>query len=508
MNSQLPTELWRHIRADRKVRMKTAEQSHEWFFSLYLADYLSYATAPFQQEIFNLTERTDFNHVVIVAFRGSGKSTMVTLSYPIWAILGAQQKKFVLILSQTQNQARMHLANIKREFESNDLLRSDFGPLEEESDEWGSSSLVLSQYGARISAASTDQSIRGIRHGKHRPDLIICDDVEDLMSVKTYEGRNKTHNWLTGEVIPAGDNNTKLVMVGNLLHEDSLLMRVKSRFDSGDMDGVFKAYPLVSDDGQILWTGKYPDINAVEAARRKLGNDRAWLREYMLKIVPDEDQIILPEWIRYYDDLPPKDGDTLRYKAIGIDLAISQRTTADCTAMLSAEVHGLAKDMKVYILPSPVNAHLSHLKTLEKAHELVEKLGDKSSVKLFVEEVGYQGSVIEQLTKDNYKAEGVKVRGQDKRARLMSVSHLVESGKVVFPRYGGHQLLQQLLGFGSERYDDLADAFSILLEKILEHDHTPSGATVSIGKHNLWDDDYLDFENSRGRWALGREEWW
>lgn len=507
MNSQLPTELWQHIQADRKVRMKTAEQSHDWFFSLYLADYVSYPTAPFQQEIFNLTERTDINHIVIVAFRGSGKSTMVTLSYPIWAILGAQQKKFVLILSQTQNQARMHLANIKREFENNALLRADFGPLEEQSDEWGSSSLVLSQYGARISAASTDQSIRGIRHGKHRPDLIICDDVEDLLSVKTYEGRNKNHNWLTGEVIPAGDNNTKLVMVGNLLHEDSLLMRVKARFESGDMDGVFKAYPLVSDDGQILWTGKYPDIAAVEAARRKLGNDRAWLREFMLKIIPDEDQIILPQWIRYYDELPDKEVSSPRYKAIGIDLAISQRTTADCTAMLSAQIHGLGEKMKVYILPNPVNAHLSHLKTLEKVHELVDKMGSKSSVKIFVEEVGYQGSVIEQLTKENYKAEGVKVRGQDKRARLLSVSHLVESGKVVFPRYGSHQLLQQLLGFGGERYDDLADAFSILLEKVLEHDHKPRGGTVTWGT-GFWDSYWKqrdDFENSR--WE-GRMHGW
>ncbi len=497
MNNQIPNDIWGHIRSDRKVRMATAERSHEWFFSLYLGEYLMYPSAPFQQEIFELTEDPSVNHAVIVAFRGSGKSTIVTMSYPIWAILGLQQKKFVLLLSQTQSQARMHLANIKREFESNELLRADYGPLEESSDEWGSTSLVLSRYGARISAASTDQSIRGIRHGKHRPDLIICDDVEDLMSVKTFESRNKTHNWLTGEVIPAGDNKTKLIMVGNLLHEDSLLMRVKSRFDTGDMDGVFKAYPVVSDDGQIAWPGKYPDLSAIEIARRKIGNDRAWLREFMLKIVPDEDQIILPEWIRYYDNLPPEADNTLRYKAAGIDLAISELTYNDCTAMLSAEVHGYGEELKVYILPNPINSHMSHLKTLEKAHELVARLGNKSNVKLFVEEIGYQGSVIEQLTKDNYKAEGVKVRGRNKRARLISVSHLIEGGKVVFPRYGSHQLLQQLLGFGSERYDDLVDALSILLEKILEHDHTPSGGTIVVGKHSIWDH-YNNFENSTG----------
>lgn len=499
MNNQIPNDIWEHIRSDRKVRMATAERSHEWFFGLYLGDYVMYPSAPFQQEIFRLTEDTTINHAVIVAFRGSGKSTIVTMSYPIWAILGVQQKKFVLILSQTQSQARMHLANIKREFESNELLRADYGPLEESSDEWGSTSLVLSRYGARISAASTDQSIRGIRHGKNRPDLIICDDVEDLLSVKTFEARNKTHNWLTGEVIPAGDNKTKLMMVGNLLHEDSLLMRIKSRFELGEMDGVFRAYPIVNDEGQIAWPGKYPDLPAVETARRKIGNDRAWLREYMLKIVPDEDQIFLPEWLRYYDTLPSDKDEGFRYKAVGIDLAISLRSTADCTAMLSAQVHGYGESLKVYILPNPVNAHLSHLKTLEKIHELVKKLGDKSSIKLYVEEVGYQGSVIEQLTKENYKAEGVKVLGQDKRARLLSVSHLVESGKVVFPRYGSHQLIQQLLGFGGERYDDLADAFSILLQKVLENDAGPLGSMVFLGG-NFWDG-FSEFE------CLGSSSW-
>ncbi len=177
--------------------------------------------------MFNLTEDKKVKNLYIVAFRGSGKSTIITTSYPIWAILGKQQKKFVLILCQTRNQAKQHMINLKRELESNQLLKNDLGPFQEESDEWGSSSLVFSNMNARISVASTEQSIRGLRHGAHRPDLIIGDDVEDMASAKTKEGRQKTYDWLKGEVIPTGDRNTKLVIVGNLLHEDSLLMHLK-----------------------------------------------------------------------------------------------------------------------------------------------------------------------------------------------------------------------------------------------------------------------------------------
>ncbi len=119
------------------------------------------------------------------------------------------------------------MKNIKEELESNELLRSDLGPFREENvDEWRSYSLVLPQYGAKIMAASTGTAVRGLRHGQFRPDLIIGDDLEDQATTKTRESRDKTYKWLTGEVIPAGDHTTRLVIIGNLLHEDSLIMRL------------------------------------------------------------------------------------------------------------------------------------------------------------------------------------------------------------------------------------------------------------------------------------------
>ena len=292
----LPPNLADSMFNDRNIRTAITRQSHFMFFHFYFAHYVTYETAPFQRELFHFTEREDIKNLFVVAFRGSGKSTLLTTSYPIWAILGEQQKKFVLILCQTRSQAKQHMMNLKRELESNDLLKNDLGPFQEENDEWGASSLVFSRLNARITAASTEQSIRGLRHNQHRPDLIIGDDVEDLASTKTREGRNKTYQWLTGEVIPAGDKNTRLLIVGNLLHEDSLLMRIKEDVEKQRIDGVFREYPLIR-EGAILWPGKYPSLEDIEVEKRKAGNEFAWEREYMLRIVPDEDQAIHREWI-------------------------------------------------------------------------------------------------------------------------------------------------------------------------------------------------------------------
>ena len=77
-----------------------------------------------------------------------------------------------------------------------------------------------------------DQSTRGIRHKNHRPDLIIADDIENIQSMKTREGRDNLQEWFTKELIPIGDpRKTKIVLLGNMLHRDSLLMRIKEGID-------------------------------------------------------------------------------------------------------------------------------------------------------------------------------------------------------------------------------------------------------------------------------------
>lgn len=474
---------------DQAVRREVSRKSHFWFFHIYFGHYVTYQTAPFQRELFALTEDTKNQALVVVAFRGSGKSTIMNLSYPIWSILGFHQKKFVLIAGQTQQQARQHLQNIKEELERNKLLKADLGPFEEQNDEWRSYSLVIPKYNARITAVSTEQSVRGIRHNQYRPDLIICDDIEDMASVKTQESRDKTFQWLTGELIPAGDRSTRLIMIGNLLHEDSILMRMKDKTSLNEVAGIYREYPLLHENGDCLWPGKYPDQSALEGEKKRVGSESAWQREYLLNIVTDLDRVIFSEWIKYYDELPDPalKGNEYRQTAIGIDLAISKRESADYTAMVAGRMYGYGDKRKIYILPNPVNERLSHLETLERAKLMSKTLGHGGSkATLYVEEVGYQGSMIEHLKHDGYRVEGCKPHGQDKRSRLALVSHMVQNGEVLFPRQGAERLIRQLTHFGLEKHDDLADAFAMLILELMNQKGCsvglwviPRGGTIS-----------------------------
>ncbi|MDP2631131.1 MAG: phage terminase large subunit [Candidatus Uhrbacteria bacterium] len=473
-------KLTERILRDRKVRKEIVAKSLDWFFSIYLHKYIQYETAPFQKKMIAIAENQSIKMAIIVAFRNSAKSTIITTASVIWSILGIPQKKFVIILSQTEQKARQHLQNIKRELEENELLRRDLGPFDEERNQWGATALIIKKFNAKIMIGSAEQTIRGLRFGAHRPDLIIIDDVEDTSSVRTQEGRDKTYNWLTSEVLPAGDKNTKVIAVGNLLHEDSLLKRLEAQIKNKEVDGVYEEFPIVDDNGNILWPGKYPDMNAIDEERRRTASYVSWMREYLLKIISDDRQLIPREWIKYYEGSAPDK--YCKYSATGVDLAISQSSNADFTAMVSAKVYGKRDTLQVYILPNIVNKRLTSLETLDHAKNISRSLGRTT---LFIEDVGYQSSLIEHLKRDNYPAEGVKTHGQDKYARLSAVSHLVQSGKVMFPQHGAEHLICQLTGFGVEKHDDLVDAFSILLSQIIEKDNKTDPIMMCFrGKYN------------------------
>lgn len=469
---------------NKKERVALAREDHLLFFNLYLNHYISYSFADFHHQLFRITEDESVKTALVMAFRSSAKSTILTLSYPIWAILGKPQKKFIVILGETQRQARQQLANIRLELSGNELLKEDLGPFKELTDEWGNYSLVIPKYGARITAASMEQSIRGVRHGQYRPDLIICDDIENLQSVKTKEGRDRIHQWISGEVIPAGDKDTKVIFVGNLLHEDSLLMRMKDRIETGEMDGKIIFVPLVDDQGRIAWPGKYENMEEIERERKKLANEISWQREFLLKIMSDQEKVIHEEWIHYYDELPQCDGKPwkhpdFRFCAVGIDPAISEKKSADYTAIVSAYVYGYNEKMRIYILPNIINVRINFTDAVKYIISIA-----KSNIILrrqifFIENFVFQDSLLQQIKSEvnisNLKIEGFSLRSE-KRERLALTSFSVMNGTVLFPKNHAQDLINQMVNFGKEKHDDLADAFSSLCIKILgmdHEDHTP-----------------------------------
>ena len=455
---------------DRTVRRKVISYSHWLFFHVYFAHYIQYPTASFQKELFSLTENDSIKTLVVEAFRGSGKSTLMTLSLPIWAVLGKRKEKFVVILAKTQQQARQYLANIKKEIESNSMLRSDLGPFQEQEDEWRTSSIVIPRYGARITVASVESSLRGMRHYEHRPGLVIADDLEDLESVRQQEQRNKLWAWYTGDVIPMGNESTRYVVIGTRLHDDSLLMRLRKGIESGKRSGKCRLYPLLDSKGVIAWPGRFKTKESIEELKQSIDDVTTFEREYMLRIIPDDQRVVQPEWIRCYRDMPQREGNP-RYQMTltGIDLAISKETSADFTAMVSLSAFQDADGTwSAYIHSDPVNERLDFPEARTRIKNVSMSVGIGNATPIYIESVGYQKSMVQDLQHDGFPAEEFQVHGQDKRMRLSLVTHLIKNGIVQFPERRCEKLINQLIGFGTERHDDLADAFAIALHIFMD----------------------------------------
>lgn len=460
-----------NISKDRVFRKKLCSINHTWFLTTYLNSHVEYESAEFQKEMLRLTEDIETEFIVIVAFRGSAKSTIMALSYPLWAMLGVQQKKHIVLISQTQTQAKQLLANIRAELEANQLLIDDYGPFQEDASQWSATTLVLTSIGTRITSVSSGESIRGIKHKNYRPDLIICDDVESTESVKTKDGRDKTYKWLTGDVIPSGDINTKTIVVGNLLHEDSLIMRLKDAIENKVLKGVYKEYPLLDDRLHPLWSGKFKTDEDIRALRLKTGNEIAFKREYLLQIVPDVDAVVHKDWIHYYGDVPSINSPRFWFGVVGVDLAISQSSRADKTAMVTILVFGNSNDWNAYVIPNPINARLTFPQTIDTVCSINSLYN--FCVTLCIEKVAYQDALVQQLHSKGISSVGVTVES-DKRSRLAITSASISSGHILFPQNGAADLINQITGFGVERYDDLVDAFSIAMREVLIKVSTPT----------------------------------
>jgi hypothetical protein len=77
------------------------------------------------------------------------------------------------------------------------------------------------------------------------------------------------------------------------------------------------------------------------------------------------------------------------------------------------------------------------------------------------------------MKNEGYRAEEVKLYGKNKIERVDAISYLFEMGKIVFPEEACEELINQLLRFPFDKHDDLVDALSLVIYKLLEEESKP-----------------------------------
>jgi predicted phage terminase large subunit-like protein len=177
----------------------------------------------------NNTKRKDGMKLAVAAPRGNAKSSIVSCIFPIWCMV-YNKKHFIIMVSDTVGQAENFLADLKRELENNSRLNRDFGNICQKGPIWKADEIVTNNE-VRIVALGTGSKIRGRKFGTYRPDLVICDDLENSEMVRSETMRIKVREiWFDKDFIFAGagdsgepDEKTDFFIVGTILGKDSLL---------------------------------------------------------------------------------------------------------------------------------------------------------------------------------------------------------------------------------------------------------------------------------------------
>ena len=181
----------------------------------------------FQEHILDSELSGKGNKAAMAAPRGNAKSTLTSLILPLWCIVGSR-KKFIVIISDTSDQAEEFLEQIKTELEANDRLIEDFPDACGSGRTWKAAKLITGN-GIAVRCWGKRKRLRGARHGNRRPDLVICDDLEDDENIDSPDQREKDRKWFFKAVMKIGGRYTVYIVVGTVLHYDSLLSRLLVR---------------------------------------------------------------------------------------------------------------------------------------------------------------------------------------------------------------------------------------------------------------------------------------
>lgn len=426
----------------------------------------------------------------IAAPRGHAKSTVMSLKNVLHAALYGY-KKYILLISDTEGQASGFLDALKYELEGNENLLRDFG--EQPGKTWRSSSILLKN-GCRIDAVGSGQKLRGRRNYERRPDLILCDDIENDEGIRTAEQRKKTADWFWKAVCKSGDRYTDILFIGTILHHDSLLANLLTNpaFQSQKYRAVLSEPPsplwqewerLYTDlqdterektahaffykhrremlaGAKVLWPEKqnYYSLRVMRLAE----GDAAFNSEMQNQPINPGDCLFSAQWFRFYE---PHEIDfrNPRFRFYGYcDPSLGRTSASDYSAIVT-----LAADEKTglaYIWDADIQRRRPDRiiqDILDKERLLRQETG--RGYTLFGAETNqFQWFLKEQLAQESARQrlylpiQGIHA-SEDKTMRVESLQPDVKNGYLRFRR-DQTLLLQHLSEFPLGAYDDGPDA--------------------------------------------------
>lgn len=429
-------------------------------------------------------------HTLIMLPRGFSKTTLLN-ALLIYMIL-YKIRENLLYASETATHAERQLQNVKKQFESNELILALFGPKKPSSDSsnrW-TNEFIQTADDASLTAKGSGGQIRGTNIDGVRPQVIIFDDIEDREDIKNDTTREKIRTWAMQDAMPAlqkRDPNAFVVVLGTLMHSDSVMVTFSRdpRFNTV----VFGA---TLPDGSLLWPEQmgYDQLTLEKSAFARAGNLSGFYMEYFNRIRAPEGAKFKGPFVY---GLPASFEDI--YTSIAIDPALSEAKKASDCVLAVAGMH--AKTGKIYVLEMIGRRGMTPREQVDHYFELSKKW---KCTQHGVESIGYQAALVhllreEMFRKKHYFEITPLTHSQKKEERIEGILQPRYANGYVLHAEKFHKLETQLLDWpkgGMDWPDALAMAVALL---------DPYAAAAADPTVDLGDDEYTELESNFGRWA-------
>ncbi len=156
-----------------------------------------------------------------IIFRSGAKSVHSNVGN-VLALKQAGKLKFFLIVGINELRAKLLLADLQVQFESNQRLIKDFGP-QISYGNWADGMFETTDH-CYFMALGIDQPFRGLRHYANRIDMASVDDVEDrkvAMNPRIVQERGEK---ILGDLVPAfGKNSQRMVISNNYITRTGII---------------------------------------------------------------------------------------------------------------------------------------------------------------------------------------------------------------------------------------------------------------------------------------------
>ena len=420
------------------------------------------------RQIFPLLEDDSIQRVAIAAPRGFGKTSIINLAFPAQRLL-FRKSRFILQISETADLAEQMSDNLKVELTSNQDISEMFGDVK--GTKW-TSEVWDTAWEARVRPRGAGQQVRGNIYRNNRPDLIIVDDLENSEKVCSSVQREKLYQWFITDLcnsVDRGRSDWKIVVIGTILHEDSLLQRLLE-----DDNWTSIRLSLCDEEYHSNWPDWMSD-KAVEVLAdqfRKVGKLDEFYREYMNLPIDTEDPVFKQSYFVPYDEPSAQlwgnhDVET----AILVEPAKTVKQHSDFTAILAVGVN--LRTNEIFCR----DVCMKRLHPDEIVHETFN-MADAYGAKVIGIEVNSLNEFITfpfrnemQRLGRYYELVELKPRGQigakgeGKNRRIEGLAHLYRQGLIKHNCTGVCRILeQQLMAFPRSRYDDVMDCFAYIIE--------------------------------------------